>query len=458
MTWARELTRRTLLKDSAAGALFAALGPDAVRATLAATRRRPGDWPMTARAIDARRWTDQAVDGLREQWRLHLPGGVPGTPALVGGSVYAASFGGDIVAAELATGRERWRRSFPPAHYADATTMVGSRTQGFFAGPAVAGTSVLVAYDRMLALDIATGATRWEAAPLRAAESDDYFWGPPVIAGEMVIAGSGSGAEEAPTRGRVTAYDLSSGHKRWSTATVPPGGNGGGVIGPVTVDFGRGELFAATGAPYTAVKGSNPGTSSLLVLDISNGAVIWQDQVHAADSSGLDLNSAPVLVGSRVFVTAKDGVYAWDRLARRRLWHTQLTPARTAPGVPAGSENGPEGGPIASDMQRVYALSNDTARASFAAAALDPATGKVIWQRSLPGLVTAAPIVAAGIVYTASITGLLHALRADGGEPLGLALLGEPSSCAPAAADGRLVVGTGAAPYLPGDSVICLGA
>ena len=413
---------------------------------------------MTARDLDARRWTDEAVGGLREQWRRHLPGGVPGTPSLVGSTVYAASFGGDVVAAELATGHERWRRSFPLAHYADATTMVGSRNQGFFAGPAVAGDDVIVAWDRMLSIDTTTGATRWEAPPLRTAQSDDYFWGAPVIAAQMVFAGSGSGAEEAPTRGRVNAYDLRTGNKLWSTATVPPSGNGGGVIGPVSVDLVRGELYAATGSPYTTVSGSNPGTASLLVLDVSTGALLWEDQVHASDGSGLDLNSAPVLAGSRVFVTAKDGVYAWDRFARIRLWHTQLTPAQAAPGVPAGPENGPEGGPIASDGERVYALSNDNASASFIAAALDPATGRVIWQRSLPGLATAAPIVSAGVVYTASAAGLLHALRATDGAALGVAILREPSSCSPAVADGRLVVGTGAAPYLPGDSLICLGA
>jgi outer membrane protein assembly factor BamB len=416
---------------------------------------------MTGRDLRARRWTRDAVKGLDERWRLRLAGGVPGAPAVSAGRVFAASYGGEVVAADLATGRERWRVQLPLARYGDSITVVGAREQGCYAGPAVAGNRVLVAWDRVRCLHARTGVTVWESPPLRTDDSDDYFWGAPVIAGDTVLVGSGSGSELPRARGKVTAYGLRRGDLLWSTPTVPEGGNGGGVIGPVSVDRDRAAVYAVTGSPYERVEGANPGTCALLELDLATGEVRWQDQVHEANDNGLDFNSAPVLVGRRLFATAKDGVYAWDRIARRRLWHRQLTPAETVPelGTGAGPVNGPEGGPIASDGQRVYALSNDAARGSFSAAALDPATGAVLWTRDLSGVAFAAPIVAGSTLYAAAATGVLHALRTrDGLDAAGPAVLGEPSSGAPAAARGRVIVGTGAAPYLPGDSLICLGS
>jgi outer membrane protein assembly factor BamB len=451
------MTRRGLLRAGAAGTAVAALTPD----VLAAAPPRYGDWPMTGRDLRARRWTRDAVEGLDEQWRLRLAGGVPGAPAVAGSRVFAASYGGEVVAADLRTGREVWRVQLPLASYGDSITVVGSREQGCYAGPAVAGERVIVAWDRVRCLHARTGDTLWESPALRTEESDDYFWGAPVIAGDTVLVGSGSGSELPRARGKVTAYGLHDGRLLWSTATVPEGGNGGGLIGPVSVDAGRGVVYAVTGSPYERVDGPNPGTCALLELDLAAGAIRWQDQVHEADDRGFDFNSAPVLAGRRLFATAKDGVYAWDRLDHRRLWHRQLTPAQVAPalGTAAGPTDGPEGGPIAADADHVYALSNDAARASFRAAALDPATGAVVWERDLPGLAFAAPIVAGRTLYMASAAGVLHALKTrDGSDAARPALLREPSSGAPAAARGRLVVGTGAAPYLPGDSLVCLGA
>ena len=53
--------------------------------------------------------------------------------------------------------------------------------------------------------------------------------------------------------------------------------------------------------------------------------------------------------------------------------------------------------------------------------------------------------------------GTLRILSVDDGAIRSELTLGEPSASAPAVADGRLIVGTGAGPYLPGDSLICFG-
>ena len=46
------------------------------------------------------------------------------------------------------------------------------------------------------------GARSGRSDPLRTSSSDDYFWGPPVVIGGLVLVGSGSGAELPTARGR----------------------------------------------------------------------------------------------------------------------------------------------------------------------------------------------------------------------------------------------------------------
>jgi outer membrane protein assembly factor BamB len=312
----------------------------------------------------------------------------------------------------------------------------------------------VVASDRARCLSASTGETIWEAAPLRGPGGDDYFWAPPVIAGRVVLLGSGAGSEATETRGRVTAYALRDGALLWSTAMVPDGANGGGILGQPSVDLRQGKLFVATGAPYVPQPGDNPGTDSLVELRLRDGKVVWADQVHAGDTLGLDLNSAPVLIGDLVVVAGKDGFRAWNRRTRRRLWHVQTTPNSPAPGAAADPTTGPEGGPVASDGIRVYGLSNDSAGGTCVAAAIDPWQGTVLWQATLPAFSFAAPGVAKDAVAVAGSDGTLRLLAPATGALLAELPLDEPSSGAPSVSDGTLLAGTGAGPFLPGDSLV----
>src|SRR5947208_2682845 len=93
----------------------------------------------------------------------------------------------------------------------------------------------------------------------------------PVSAGAPPVRGA-----ELPTaRGRLSAYSLRDGSLVWSTPTVPAGANGGGVIAPASVDLRAGLAYVATGSPYRAVAGRNPGTCSLIALRLRDGAIAW---------------------------------------------------------------------------------------------------------------------------------------------------------------------------------------
>jgi outer membrane protein assembly factor BamB len=413
-----------------------------------------GDWPQAAHDLSATRATRRAPKGLAVLWGRPLTGGLTGPPVVVDHVVIAASLGGEVAAFDLADGRDRWRRAFEPAIYGSGE---GAVALGFFGGCAVADGRVVVASDRMRCLRLRDGALLWEAAPLRPPGGDDYFWGAPVLACGLALAGSGAGSEATATRGRVSAYRLADGALRWSTPLVPKGANGGGVLSPVSVDPARGAVFAGTGAPYLPQPGSNPGTCSVVELALEDGRLRWSDQLHPGDLLGLDVNSAPVLTRHAIAVTAKDGVWAWERRSRARIWRRGLTPATPAGGGPAGPVNGPEGGPIASDGRRFYALSNDGDAGHAVAAALDARSGEVLWRRELGGLAFAAPALAGDLVCATTASGDLEVLGARDGLPVARVPLGGPSASAVSAAHGRLLLGVGAEPFLPGGALICVG-
>ena len=74
----------------------------------------------------------------------------------------------------------------------------------------------------------------------------------------------------------------------------------------------------------------------MVELALGDGRLRWSDQLHPGDTLSLDVNSAPVLTSDTIAVTAKDGVWAWDRRSRNRLWRRGLTPATPTEGGPAG--------------------------------------------------------------------------------------------------------------------------
>ena len=198
-----------------------------------------GSWELPAHDLAATRRGGQ-IEGTNVEWRAQLRGGAAGAPAIAGGSVFAAAIGGEIVSLDLENGRAHWRRQFATPVYGSGS---GERRLGFFGGVAVDGDQVVAASDHVVALDRRPGRTIWRTTPLRTSASDDYFWGPPVIAGSLVLVGSGSGAELPTARGRLSAYSLRDGSFVWSTPTVPPGANGGGVIAPASVDLRAGLAY-----------------------------------------------------------------------------------------------------------------------------------------------------------------------------------------------------------------------
>lgn len=253
-------------------------------------------------------------------------------PAVADGRVYVAGHGGDVQALDLASGRVLWRQT----------------TEFEFTGGPAAGEGLVAvgtSAGEVLAFDAQTGAERWRAtvggevltAPaiagglvvvrtvsgflhgLRAADGGEAWTyeqlvprlslrgnGPPVVSGDMVIAGFDNG--------KVVALSLAAGELLW-TATVAP------VHGRTEI-----ERLVDIDAPVQ-VLGQDvyvagfQGRVAMLARD--SGQIWWGRELSsyrglAADDDRLYVTASD---GAVVALRRRDGTELWrqDQLLRRGL-------------------------------------------------------------------------------------------------------------------------------------------
>ncbi|HXM54819.1 MAG TPA: PQQ-binding-like beta-propeller repeat protein [Candidatus Dormibacteraeota bacterium] len=343
-----------------------------------------------------------------------------------------------------------------------------------------------------LAIDARTGALVWNsqvgdhfAASITAS---------PILYRGVLYQGVSSKEEPMSTvpsypcctfRGSVVALSAATGTVLWRTFTMPdnggvPGGYSGGAVWSSTpaLDPATGRLYVDTGNNYTVPAsvdacqdaGGTPAqclspddhVDSILALDTRTGRIEWatgqfafdswtasclagQNPVHCppnhgADSdfgSGAQLFTVPDATGrpqTLVGAGQKSGVYwALDAATGRIVWATRVGPTGLQGGIQWGT---------ATDGRRIYVAEADDQRVPYqlpdgrtidfgSIAALDPATGRILWQVADPnaGLDKAALSAANGVLYAGSMTGHMYALDAATGRVLN-DFLGQGSSIA----------------------------
>jgi polyvinyl alcohol dehydrogenase (cytochrome) len=260
--------------------------------------------------------------------------------------------------------------------------------------------------------------------------------------------------------GSVVALNAATGVKLWEAFTVPKGYSGGVVWGsnPV-VDEVRRTVFVGTGNNYShptdpaylaciAGGGSEAAclspydyADSILALDMNTGAVKWATRLmnwnqqsfgvtngsddwntacfiapmtncpKPSPGPDYDFGSAPNEItyqsatGPKTIIGAgqKSGIYyALDPDTGAVLWQTQVGPGSSLGGMEWGS---------ATDGTRIYVAIANLYGIPYAAgsagswAALDPATGHILWQKADPnGAIDLGPVAAdLGVVYVSSM-------------------------------------------------------
>jgi polyvinyl alcohol dehydrogenase (cytochrome) len=381
---------------------------------------------------------------LAVKWTLTVAGDVSATPAIEGGSVYVPDWSGSIQRIDAATGAVTWSKGVgeAAAFVADG----GAPLPGLVSrtSPLVTADSVIFGTQRdipflvtdprpsarVVALDKATGATRWTRA-LDDGHVAAVITASPVLDGDRVYVGVSSLEEafaQSPSyvcctfRGSVAALDRATGALLWQTHTisdalyykgdgVTPSGYAGVAVWSShgAVDRKRKSLYVTTGNDYavpsgvTAVEpGNNVG--SILALDLDTGAIKWARPLVGLDvytfkasggndydfGAGANLFTANVNGAPRDLVGAgqKSGVYtALDADTGEIVWQTKVGPGGHFGGIHWGT---------ATDGERIYVGVNNEKGADFTLAgsgphagetihvgawsALDPATGAILWQ------------------------------------------------------------------------------
>jgi len=452
-----------------AGALAAAFTQVPASAATSAVPVVPG-WTFAGQNASNTRYaaTETAISPanagtLKPRWTATLGGNVSATPTVSLGTVYVPDYGGKLSAVDALTGAVRWQR--PVSAYSGVAGDV-SRTS-----PAVAGTEIVFGDGvssrpgtggaHVMAADRLTGAPRWNT--LIDADPAAMVTTSPVVDGNTVYVGTASRAEfgdEHPVRfqGAVVALNATTGTVLWRRSMAPDGYTGNSVWGSsFAVDHATGRLFVTTGNNYTVPDGvcTRPGqtgcepgpddnyTDAVVALNLATGAVDWSFKTLSADvgtedcaacGPDFDFGSAPNLyqAGGRTILGAgqKSGIYwALDPATGKELWHTQVGPGSDLGGIEWGS---------ATDGRRVYVGIGNAEHEEYditgadgttttidggSWAALDAATGKILWQVADPyGTLDVGFLSAAnGVVYAGGINGAadtMFALNAADGRIL----------------------------------------
>jgi polyvinyl alcohol dehydrogenase (cytochrome) len=414
---------------------------------LASTYHNPAETKLTTRT----------VRDLKVAWEMETSGPVNGAPAVKDGVVYILSAG-----AAYAVNAD------------DGTVLWENADVGGTASPAISDGTLFIntAPGIVCALDAATGTEKWHSV----VDPHDTSAGfsSPVVFERYVLVGSSSieeakVAEGATFRGGVVAFDRDTGDERWRYYTADVPFNGVAVWSTVTVDPESRTVYASTGNNYTEEAG--PTSDSILALDLDTGELEWITQLTEGDvftilnprSPDSDFGANPILfeveidgAPRRVLGAGqKSGVF-WvlDRTTGEVVWAQAVSPGTALIGgmLNNGAYDGERilvAGSTGSSKSPGSEPSKDGEQKARLAA-LDPVTGKFLWDRQIRAWVWAPITVANGIAFVAVDTDL-DAVDAATGKRLFTFPTDGTITSAPAIVDGRVYFGSGIS-YFAGEN------
>jgi len=323
---ARMVGRRALLAGVAALSL-SACGPRGAETA--------ANWPVYGGAAEETHYSPLAAINAQTVARLKpasvIDLDVPranSEPIAVDGVLYVTGGLSIVQAFDVETGKRLWR--FEPKLDTASLKMRfawGARGLAYDKGRIFVG-----AQDgQLFAIDAKTGTLAWSVQTTLGRDDGRYVTGAPRVFDGKVIIGHG-GADFAPVRGYVTAYDAASGKQLWRFHTVPGDpakgfeddaqamaaktwsgrwwdyGGGGTVWNAITYDPELGRIYLGTGngAPWNPKirnpkGGDNLFLASIVALDAKTGQYLWHYQENPNEAwdynSTMDIELATLSIG-----------------------------------------------------------------------------------------------------------------------------------------------------------------
>ena len=433
-----------------------------------------GAWPAhnydlaNTRATTQTPINSQTVSRLKVKWTFAFKGSsgfgaFASTPISLNGTVYLQDLNSNVFALDRTTGQVKWQHKFDKPS-------VGPNGVAFGNGRIYGATST-----DAFALDAQTGNTLWTRRLTRNTH-EGVDMTPQVFDGTVLLStvpGNISNFYAGNGDGIVWALDAATGQVKWKFNTISDGaklfGNpkinsGGGLWYPPAVDStGRVFISVANPAPLYGTKkfpdgSSRPGrnlyTNSIVALDGQTGKKIWFQQTVRHDVRDYDLQIPAILATvpikgvqtEIVMVAGKMGkAFAYRADNGRRLWtrsvgkhrHDTGPLSRKLEDIFPGDLGGVET-PMAFAANRLFVpwvdlptrarasglpggvagSSPDFTKGRGGLAALDPASGKVLWQNKLPSMDFGAATVANDVVFTSDYAGTVYAFDTQTGKTL----------------------------------------
>jgi outer membrane protein assembly factor BamB len=346
------------------------------------------------------RITAQTAPNLTLYWSYHARGGITVQPIVAKGVIYWGSWDGYEHATTL-TGKELWSAYLGVTSKEDcgysslgvaSTATVGTLTIN---GMPVQVVFVAGGNGYFYALNALDGKIVWST--LLGETPEHFIWSSPLVYQGSVYEGVASLGDCPNAHGQLVQLNAATGQIENVFNVVPVGCRGGSVWSSPTINTHTGELYITTGNA-SACNTNEPYAVSLVELRSADLTYVasWQVPPSQWDDDS-DFGATPTLFSATIDGTVrplvgainKNGVYyafVQGEIGNGPVWSTALS---NAVGSIASS---------AWDGERLYvAGGNTTISGRFCQGsvnALDPATGKIIWQRCLTDERELAPVTA----------------------------------------------------------------
>ncbi|MBV9257864.1 MAG: PQQ-like beta-propeller repeat protein [Ktedonobacteraceae bacterium] len=347
--------------------------------------------------------TQANVSHLRLHWS-HASATVTAQPVVSNGVVYWGDWNG-FENAYTVSGTKLWSTQLgvtnvpgcDPSHIGVASTAsVGSAgsTPAVFVGGG--GNANADGHDQVVALNARTGAVIWRTDIGTSPASASYQYGSPTYFNGSVYIGISSLCDQPLVQGQLLKVDAATGHIQATFNAAPAGCIGAGIWSTpaITLD---GQIYVSTGNPGKCAAGEPLGFS-IVELNASNLSVVghWRAKVPSGDYDFAGVTTFSAGGTNMVGAINKDGIFYALRqhnLAAGTVWQTRI----------AASNQGPQSGgniaPGAFDGTHLYVGSGKQGACTAGnVAALNPATGAVLWRHCLPGPVLGAVTAFPGVV------------------------------------------------------------
>ena len=268
-----------------------------------------------------------ATLGFAWDYKLGTHRGLEATPIVVDGMMYTSGNFGRVYALDAATGVQKWIYDPEVDGQSGRYACCDAVNRGVTFSMGRVYVAALDGYVH--AIDAATDRRIWkvDAFPSRGPKSPLTLTGAPVVAGDLLIVGTGGGDFHG-VRGYVEAFDLKTGALRWRFYTVPRDpslgpqdqahlvsalktwdprhrwetGGGGAVWDGISYDPELNLVYVGTGnaAPYDLTEDGRSGgdalySDSILALNAETGTLQWFYQVLPGDKWDLDSTQKMIL-------------------------------------------------------------------------------------------------------------------------------------------------------------------